>query len=246
MITRIFDVCVALIGLIVTAPLLLFAAIGILVSSRGPVFYQAARIGKDAKPFRMIKFRTMRVAAGGPVITAGRDPRIFWFGNLLRKIKIDELPQLVNVLIGQMALVGPRPEAPEIVQSAYTDWMMETLRVRPGVTSPGSLYYYATAEDQIAQDDPETHYINDVMPEKLAIDRAYLERRTFTRDLGVLLRTAKTIALLLAGRPVAINETDVRSAMPWHQLARHQNRQLGPSGLPEPEQTIGTEHDIEI
>lgn len=213
--SRIFDTLFAAAVLVVTLPLWVIAAVGIKLASPGPFFYRAVRIGLDGVPFSMFKFRTMHVTQGGAVITSAQDRRIFRFGMVLRKTKIDELPQLLNILRGDMAIVGPRPEAPEIVADAYTDWMRETLSVRPGLTSPGSLYYYAVAENQIADDDPEQHYIREVLPLKLAIDRGYLDRRSFGSDLRIILRTLTTIARLGLGKDVPVVGIDLVAARPW-------------------------------
>ena len=124
----------------------------------------------------------------------------FAFGAFLRKAKIDELPQFWNVLKGDMSIVGPRPEDPRIVSGYYTDWMRETLAVRPGVTSPGALWGYTHGEVLLEPTDPEGSYVRRQMPVKLAIERAYLEHATFLRDVGVVLRTVWTVLLIITGK----------------------------------------------
>ena len=144
--TRLVDRLLALVGLIGTAPVSLVAALGIKLCDPGPVLYRAARSGLGGVPFTMYKFRTMKVVSPGQEgarITGARDTRVFPWGRLLRRLKIDELPQLMNVVTGDMAIVGPRPEDPTIVGRDYAPWMHETLTVLPGLTSPGTLGYYA-------------------------------------------------------------------------------------------------------
>ena len=195
---RPLDRVLALLGILGTSPLWLLAAVGIRVSDPGPVIYRARRAGVDGAPFTMFKFRTMRVAGAASVggrISSGQDPRVFAWGRLLRRLKIDELPQLVNVAKGDMAIVGPRPEDPTIVQTDYAPWMMETLSVLPGLTSPGSLAYYA---DEVSiPDDPaeaEQHYLADLLPRKLAIDLVYVRERSLRYDVMLVLRTLGSIA----------------------------------------------------
>jgi lipopolysaccharide/colanic/teichoic acid biosynthesis glycosyltransferase len=138
--------------------------------------------------------------SGGSPITGENDARIFPFGRFLRATKIDELPQLVNVIRGDMALVGPRPEAPEIVRSYYSMSDMETLRVRPGLTSPGTLYYYTHCEAALAGRDVTRVYVQEVLPLKLALDRQYIRRATLRSDVSVMLRTGRVIAEYALGR----------------------------------------------
>src|SRR6266446_6003127 len=148
---RLFDICVAAAALIVGAPLLGLAALGIRLASRGPILYRATRIGLRGRRFTMYKLRTMHVArAAGPLITGTDDPRVFAWGRLLRHTKIDELPQLWNVLRGDMAIVGPRPEDPAIVERYYSAADFGTLNVRPGLASPGSLFHYTHGDELLA------------------------------------------------------------------------------------------------
>ncbi|MBN1316035.1 MAG: sugar transferase [Anaerolineales bacterium] len=189
MLKRIFDFLSALIGLIITGPFLLVVAFLIKIDSPGPVFYRAERVGQDGKLIYLFKFRSMKenAAGKGPGITVAGDSRITRFGRFLRKSKIDELPQLINVLIGEMSLVGPRPEDPRYV-ARYTDEQRRVLKVRPGITSPASVHY--RNEEQLL-DGPawEEKYLNQVLPHKLQIELDYLTRRTFFSDLLVLIST---------------------------------------------------------
>jgi lipopolysaccharide/colanic/teichoic acid biosynthesis glycosyltransferase len=203
---RIFDTAIALFILAAASPVLLIAAAGIKLTSPGPVLYRARRIGKDrrrqqrhepyrGREFTMYKLRTMRTdrdTAALP-ITAWEDSRVFPWGRLLRRLKIDELPQLVNVIKGNMSLVGPRPEAPEVVHSHYREDDVSTLRVHPGVTSPGTLYYYTHCEALLSSDAVMNTYVGRVLPIKLALDRVYLTDASLLYDMRVLLRTMNVI-----------------------------------------------------
>lgn len=149
----------------------------------------------------MYKFRTMHVLqAEKRLVTSVDDPRIFSFGSLLRKAKVDELPQLLNVLRGDMSIVGPRPEDPVIVERHYTEGQLRTLGVLPGLTSPGSLYYYTLGESLLTGENTDQKYIEAVMPMKLAIDLYYTENISLMYDLKIMLRTAYLILAKLAGR----------------------------------------------
>ena len=175
-------------------PIIVIAAIGIKVGSPGPVLFRARRIGRDGKPFDMIKLRTMRPSApGGSPITAPRDRRVFPLGALLRKTKIDESPQLWNILRGDMALVGPRPEDPAIVAEHYGAAEAETLRVRPGLTSPGTLWYYTYGESKLDPDDAMASYLV-VMHKKLQLDADYLIDATLLTDLRLIWGTLELIS----------------------------------------------------
>jgi lipopolysaccharide/colanic/teichoic acid biosynthesis glycosyltransferase len=189
-----FDVLVSCIGLILLSPL--FVAIGVLIKldSSGPVFYRGERIGKGGKPFGMFKFRTMRDVPvdRGPRITAQDDPRITRLGHILRHTKLNELPQLVNVLRGEMTLVGPRPEDPQYV-ARYTPEQCRVLSVAPGITSIASIAYH-DEESMLSQETLDDVYVNEIMPRKLELDLAYLEHRSFLVDLDVLWRTARVLS----------------------------------------------------
>ena len=212
---RAVDIFVSIATLFVTFPIFLFASLGIRLSSPGPIFYHATRVGLGGVQFKMFKFRTMDVAPGGPVISANQDVRIFRFGSWLRKLKIDELPQFINVLRGDMSVVGPRPEDPKIVEHAYTPWMMETLSVRPGVTGPGAVLFYSCEDDLIDPAKPEESYVRRVLPAKLAIERAYMERATVLSDIACIFRTAAAIIGNAIGRSVRPPDRDISAALKW-------------------------------
>ena len=189
--SRLFDLAVAAAGLFLLAPLFALLALAVKLSSPGPVFHRGRRVGKDGAPFDLFKFRSMRVGEAGPEITRAGDARVTAVGRLLRKWKLDELPQLINVLAGEMSLVGPRPESPRYV-AMYDAGQRRILSVRPGITSPASLLY-RSEEEQLAGEDWERTYVERVMPEKLRVDLAYVDRRTFRSDLGVILQTVAAI-----------------------------------------------------
>lgn len=192
---RVIDVAVAALGLVLTAPLLALAAVGVKLTSAGPVLFKASRAGRDGKPFSMLKLRTMKVGAdrSGP-ITASRDTRVFPWGRVLRRFKIDELPQLVNVLRGDMSLVGPRPEDIAIVQNQYTPFMLESLAVRPGITGPGSLSYFADESSLPADpEQAEAVYLEVLLPRKIALDLVYVRRRSVAYHVELIIRTVVSI-----------------------------------------------------
>jgi lipopolysaccharide/colanic/teichoic acid biosynthesis glycosyltransferase len=186
---RLLEAAVSTIGLILLSPTFLLVAALIRLDSPGPVFYRARRVGKDGRPFHLYKFRTMAADAAqrGPGITTAGDRRITRVGKLLRKTKIDELPQLINVLKGEMSLVGPRPEDPRYV-ALYTPEQRRVLAVRPGITSPAAIRY---RHEERLLDGPgwEQIYVQEVMAHKLQIELDYLARRTVWSDLGVILQT---------------------------------------------------------
>jgi lipopolysaccharide/colanic/teichoic acid biosynthesis glycosyltransferase len=197
---RLFDFLCAATALVVTAPLIGLAAIGIKLTDRGPVFYRARRMGYLGRQFTMYKLRTMRHSEDGPVITGHGDDRITPIGKFLRKTKIDELPQLFNVLRGDMAIVGPRPEDPTIVRQHYSSSDLETLGVRPGLASPGSLYQFTSGDTLLHSDDPEGHYVDKLLKTKLALDRVYIRRASLRSDFAIIGRTLLTIGSVAIGR----------------------------------------------
>lgn len=215
-IKRAVDIVVALCALVVLSPFLAFALLGIKIASPGPAFYRAKRVGRGGQTFEMLKLRTMHLGAdGASAITAPGDKRIFRFGSILRKIKLDELPQFWNVLKGEMSLVGPRPEDPKIVNRDYTVWMMETLRVRPGVTGPGSVYGYMFGDALLDESDPEGSYARKLLPPKLALERAYLDRASASGDIVYVLLTAWAILAHILGSTVRLPEADLAAARRW-------------------------------
>lgn len=199
---RALDVVAAGVALILAAPLLLLAAIGIKLSSRGPVLHRAVRAGRGGDPFEILKLRTMRLGTPDQsrITVGGSDPRVFAVGSWLRKLKIDELPQLVNILRGDMAVVGPRPEALDIVRDHYGPEHMRTLDVSPGLASPGSLWNYTHGESLIGADDPEGDYLRALLPAKLALELVYVDRASLRYDVSLVVRTMLVIVQTLSGR----------------------------------------------
>ena len=183
-------------SLIVLSPLLIIAAVGIKLSSKGPIFYKARRMGKDMKPFTIYKFRTMKVGADKEgAITATHDTRVFPWGNLLRVTKIDELPQLLNILNGDMSIIGPRPEDIGIVENYYTEEEKITLEVSPGLACPGSIFNYTHGDQYLKDDDTDDAYVKEFLHIKLALDLYYLRNWTFLYDIIIILRTIKAILI---------------------------------------------------
>jgi len=192
---RCFDVAAAATGLLVVAPLFAVVAIAIKLDSAGPVFFRQQRVGRNFRPFRIYKFRTMVADAPklGGQVTAGRDPRITRVGHLLRKTKVDELPQLLNVLLGDMSLVGPRPEVPKYVELFREDYR-DVLLVRPGITDLASVKYRDEADILAAAADPEREYVERVLPDKIKLARQYIADVSLAGDVGLILRTLLRIA----------------------------------------------------
>lgn len=216
MVKRLFDIAVAAILLLLSAPLLAVAALGILLSSPGPLLYRARRAGRNGVPFEMLKLRTMHVGtAGASAITAPGDARVFAFGGLIRNLKIDELPQFWNILTGDLSLVGPRAEDPAIVARDYNDWMKETLRVAPGITSPGAIYNYLMADVLLDPADPEGSYVGRMLTPKLALERAYIDRAGFFSDIHYVVLTAWAIVGQALGRPATLPAADINAARCW-------------------------------
>ncbi len=186
---RVLDIAASATGLVVFSPLLIGLSVAIKAHDGGPVLYASQRVGKHDRVFLLYKFRTMIVDADkqGPGITTARDLRITNVGLWLRRFKLDELPQLWNVLKGEMSLVGPRPEDPRYV-AHYTPVERQVLAVRPGITGTASLAY--RREERLLHDaDWESRYLNEIMPAKLALELDYLRRRTLWTDVGLILRT---------------------------------------------------------
>lgn len=181
-------------ALVVVSPVVAAAAVALKISSPGPTIFRAQRVGQDGETFTMMKLRSMHVAAPGDghaPITGGADPRIFPVGSWLRRLKVDELPQLVNVARGEMVFFGPRPEDPDVVTSDYLPWMHETLRVPPGVVGPGSLGYYVEHDEIPAEPDAaRAYYAAVLLPRKLARDLVYVRNPSVRYRCELLLRTA--------------------------------------------------------
>ena len=192
---RAFDLFWSGFGLIVLSPLFLILAIWIKLDSKGPVFYRQVRVGRGNKDFRIFKFRSMRVGAdkGSLVTIGGHDPRITRSGYFIRKFKFDELPQLINVFLGDMSLVGPRPEVRHYVDY-WTPEQMHVLDVRPGITDPASIKFRNENELMEKAEDPEKYYIEVIMQEKIKLYLEYVEKHSFLYDVGLILKTLWVIA----------------------------------------------------
>ncbi len=190
---RLFDIVSSALGLLAASPLLAAAALIVKLEDGGPVFFLHKRVGKDFRPFKVIKFRTMTESqAGGPEITSASDTRITRIGRYLRKTKLDELPQLINVLKGDMSLVGPRPEVARYVD-AFRDIYKEILTVRPGITDPASIAYRSEEEILEGVPDPEGYYLKEILPRKLDINRRYVKERSLSGDVSIILRTLSVL-----------------------------------------------------
>jgi lipopolysaccharide/colanic/teichoic acid biosynthesis glycosyltransferase len=193
---RLAETLLAAAALLVLAPLLAAIALAVRLTSAGPALHRAERVGRGGRIFTLYKFRSMAVGASGAAITRADDPRVTQLGRLLRRSKLDELPQLINVLIGDMSLVGPRPETPRYV-ALYDAAQRRSLAARPGITSPASLRY-RNEETLLVGPDWETTYVETILPAKLRIDLEYLDRRTLCSDLVVI---ACTIAAWVKPAP---------------------------------------------
>ncbi len=187
---RLFDFIMAFFGLLAISPILLIVAILIVIDSKGGVFYRQVRVGKGNKDFRIFKFRTMHTDADklGLITIGGRDPRVTKVGYYLRKYKLDELPQLINVLVGDMSFVGPRPEVRKYVD-LYTEEQKKVLQVRPGITDLASIEFRNENEILEKQENPNQYYIDVIMPHKLEINLKYLKNRNLLKDIGVIFKT---------------------------------------------------------
>jgi len=192
---RVFDLLGASLALLLLSPLMLTIALAIKLDSRGPVFFRQQRVGRHGVPFRIHKFRSMVADAPqrGPALTVGDDPRITRVGRWLRRTRLDELPQLFDVLAGRMSLVGPRPEVPQYVAHYPPQLRERALSVRPGITDPSSLLYLDEAELLARAADPEREYIEVILPRKLQCAADYAAQANLRSDLGVLLRTLKLL-----------------------------------------------------
>ena len=187
---RLFDIIASGMGLLILSPILIVVAIWIKLDSSGPVCYRQVRVGKNNKDFRIFKFRSMRVGSdkGSLVTIGGRDPRITRSGYFIRKFKIDELPQLINVFIGDMSIVGPRPEVRHYVDF-WTPEQMHVLDVRPGITDPASIKFRNENELLAQAEDPEKYYIEIIMQEKLKLYLDYVKNQSFFYDIKLIFQT---------------------------------------------------------
>ena len=191
---RLFDILASGCGLLVLSPIFIIVAIWIKLDSPGPVFYRQTRVGRHNKDFRIFKFRSMRVGSdkGSLVTIGGRDPRVTRSGYFIRKFKIDELPQLINVFTGDMSLVGPRPEVRHYV-NYWTPDQMRVLDVRPGITDPASIRFRNENELLEKARDPERYYIDVIMQEKIKLYLEYVEKSSFWYDIKLIFQTFKVI-----------------------------------------------------
>jgi lipopolysaccharide/colanic/teichoic acid biosynthesis glycosyltransferase len=191
---RVFDVVASSVALVVFLPVFAGIAVAVKLDSRGPVLFRQTRVGHHGAPFRIIKFRSMvhgadRMAAN---VSAASDPRVSRVGAVLRAWHLDELPQLINVIRGDMSVVGPRPETPEFVER-YRPEELRVLSVRPGLVSPSTLAFMDEAEILAASDDPQTYYVTTVLHERVRLDLEYIDRASFGRDLHLLLAQVAAI-----------------------------------------------------
>ncbi len=192
---RAFDIVVSATGLILLAPILVLLAIAIRLGSPGPALFRQERVGQGFRPFRILKFRTMVVDApklGGPLTAGDRDPRITRIGGLLRATKLDELPQLINVLRGDMSFVGPRPEMAKYVEQFRADYA-KLLSVRPGITDPSSLRYRNEGRLLADAPDPEAYYLEKILPDKIRLSATYVDTISCATDLSLIVRTATSM-----------------------------------------------------
>ena len=192
---RVFDIVASALGLVVLSPLFLILAIWIKLDSAGPVFYRQTRVGRHNKDFRVFKFRSMRVGAdrGSLITVGGKDPRTTRLGYYIRKYKLDELPQLINVFMGDMSIVGPRPEVRHYV-NYWTPEQMHVLDVRPGITDPASIKFCNENELLAKAESPEKYYIEVIMQEKIRLYLEYVKKQSFLYDIALIIKTLKTIA----------------------------------------------------
>lgn len=191
---RFIDILFSFIGCIVLTPLFLIISILIIIDSKGGIFYKQLRVGKNEVDFYLFKFRTMHINADklGLLTVGGRDYRITKIGYYLRKYKLDELPQLLNVLLGDMSLVGPRPEVKKYVE-LYSKEQKQVLSVRPGITDYASILYFEENELLAKSSDPEKTYIEEIMPHKLSLNIDYIKHKNTFTDISIILKTVKRI-----------------------------------------------------
>lgn len=190
MIKRLFDVVASGCGLLLLSPVFVLCALLVKFTSKGPVFFRQERMGRNGRPFQILKFRSMVQEAPklGGALTAGHDPRVTKVGAVLRKLKLDELPQLINVLKGEMSFVGPRPEVRKYVEKYPQDYA-ELLKVRPGITDIASLKYRHETEILGTYADPERAYVEVILPDKIALGKEYIRRSSLAFDLKLMIMT---------------------------------------------------------
>ena len=195
MLKRLFDLVFTIPGVIILSPVLLVLALWIHFDSKGPIFFRQERVGRYGVPFRIFKFRTMVVDAEkqGKQITVGDDKRVTRSGEVLRHYKLDELPQLFNVLLGDMSLVGPRPEVPRYIAEYTEEERQEVLSVRPGITDSASIEFRSENEILGQAEDPEQAYIKEILPIKIKYYREYVQNHSIWGDFMIILKTFKAI-----------------------------------------------------
>ncbi len=191
---RLFDIFFSFVGLVILSPFLILIAFMIMVSSKGSIFFLQTRVGYKGQDFKLIKYRTMVADADkkGLLTVGGRDPRVTEIGYFLRKYKLDELPQLVNVLLGGMSLVGPRPEVRKYVD-LYNDEQKKVLDVKPGITDYASLEYFNENDLLAKSENPEEAYIKEIMPAKLKLNLKYINEVSLVTDFKIILKTITRI-----------------------------------------------------
>ena len=193
MLKRIFDIILSLFGLIILFPFMLMIAILIKLDSKGPVFFKQVRVTKNGREFKIFKYRTMKIGSDKySQITVGKDDRITKIGMFLRTYKLDEIPQLINVLLGDMSLVGPRPEVPKYV-ALYTEEQKEILKVRAGITDYASIEFSDENNLLSSEEEPEKAYIEKIMPKKIELNKKYLSEISILTDIKIILLTIKKI-----------------------------------------------------
>lgn len=190
---RAFDVLASAAGLVALAPVFIIVGAAIWFQDRGPVFFRQERVGRGGRAFRIHKFRSMRVSNTGSLVTSANDGRITRVGAFLRASKLDELPQLIDVLAGDMSIVGPRPEVPRYVAMWAADARDEILSVRPGISDPAAIAFRHEQDELAAAEDPERHYVEVILPQKVAMYRDYVRNRSFVGDLRVIAGTFAAI-----------------------------------------------------
>ncbi len=191
---RFIDVVLAAVGLALSSPVLLVAAVAVRLDSPGPIIFRQLRVGRGGQLFYILKLRTMRTGEPGSPVTTERDPRITRCGRCLRSTKLDEIPQLVNVLRGDMSMVGPRPEVPKYVMMWPKDARKQVLSVRPGVTDPASIEFRRESELLAEAGDPEQYYVSVILPRKVAIYCDYVRGLSLAQDFAILVRTLRSVA----------------------------------------------------
>lgn len=194
MLKRLFDLSASLIAILLLSPLLILIALFVILGSSGGAFFHQERIGKNAKPFTLFKFRTMRSnsEASGQITVGERDHRITKTGYFLRKYKLDELPQLFNIVLNQMSIVGPRPEVKKYV-SLYNERQLKVLSVKPGLTDLASLEYIDENKILGEAEDPDQTYVEEIMPKKLELNLEYIEKQSLLFDLKIIFKTIQRI-----------------------------------------------------